>query len=57
MANINQKLVRIGANYILPNLPPHLAFSQGNFFFVKPKTGSDVNASGKTPDQAFKTVR
>ena len=43
-----------GEMYVLPALPPHLAFTQGRHFFLKPYTGND-SADGTTPARAFKT--
>jgi hypothetical protein len=42
---------------VLPNLPPNLPFVPGNIWHVRPRLGSDVNASGKNWQSAFKTLR
>lgn len=41
---------------LYPSLPPNLAFIHGNIFHVRPYGGSDVNADGKSPARAFKTL-
>ena len=38
---------------ILPEIP----FTQGNIWHVRPYKGSDVNASGKSPESAFRTLK
>ncbi|MEN6532177.1 MAG: hypothetical protein ABFD89_00845 [Bryobacteraceae bacterium] len=40
---------------ILPQLPPWLAFTQGQIWHVKPSSGLDTN-TGKSPRNAFKTL-
>jgi hypothetical protein len=42
---------------VLPNLPSNLPFTPGNVWHVRPRFGSDVNASGKNPQSAFKSLR
>lgn len=55
------ELVRVTRNTteqaILPALPPHLAFTQGKIFHVRPATGSDSGNDGFSPDQALKTLK
>lgn len=41
---------------VLPNLPPNLPFTPGNIWHVRLRHGTDVNASGKNWQSAFKTV-
>ena len=46
---------RIATIPILPALPAHLAFTQGNIWHVRPVNGLDAN-TGRSPAQAFKTL-
>lgn len=50
-----KSLVRIAGIPILPALPYHLGFTQGQIYHVKPYSGSDSN-TGLTPEKAFKTL-
>lgn len=52
---MSQRLALIRGNPVLPALPPHLAFTQGNLYFVKPYSGND-SSHGKDPDHALKTL-
>jgi len=49
------RLTKVGNIPVLPALPPWLAFTQGNVWHVKPKTGDDT-LDGKRPGCAFKTL-
>lgn len=42
---------------VMPYLGGSLPFVPGNIWHVRPRTGSDVNSSGRRPDSAFKTLR
>ncbi len=48
-------LPKVGGIPILPGMPVHLAFTQGNVYHVKPYTGSDGD-TGLNPNNALKTV-
>jgi hypothetical protein len=46
----------VGIVPVNPNLPAFLSLVPGNIWCVSPKTGSDVNASGKNWSAPFKTL-
>ena len=48
-------LPRVATIPVLPSLPLHLAFTQGNIFHVRPHNGLDAD-SGKSTAQAAKTL-
>lgn len=41
---------------VMPALPRNLPFTPGNIWHVRPRYGSDVNASGRNPQSAFKSL-
>ena len=51
----NKSLTRVAGIPVLPQLPYHLAFTQGMIYHVKPYTGSDSN-DGLSPAKALKTL-
>lgn len=50
-----KRAIRVNGFPVMPGLPPWLAFTQGNVFHVKPRTGSD-SYTGRSPSGAFKTL-
>lgn len=48
------RLINVKGSMLFPNIP-HLAFTAGDIWHVKPSSGNDGN-TGKRPDQAFKTL-
>lgn len=52
---MSQRLALIRGVPVLPALPPELAFTQGNLYFVKPYSGNDAS-HGRDPDHALKTL-
>lgn len=50
------KLTLIRNTPVLPALPPWLAMTQGNIYYVKPYSGND-GSHGRDPDHACRSVR
>lgn len=50
-----KRAVPINGFPVMPGLPPHLAFTQGRIFHVKPYSGDDTK-TGRSPGGAWKTL-